>query len=230
MAPAQAPAPLPATLPSILLAPPAPGTLPPIQTTKMAKPHDAFAGGRGPIQQVQLNAPALGGGDVSTGEYQYLVQPPGPDMLFSGLKSEAGFMETLKQEWRDNGHKDRLIFPDEPVISTETYLGRSWPQYSEVVEPYFVAHKRLMFEQINYERYGWDLGIVDPPLSAAKFVADVVMLPYHAYTDPCRHFDTGAGYCLPGDPVPLLIYPPELSATGALAETAAVLTVFAVFP
>ena len=93
-----------------------------------------------------------------------------------------------------------------------------------------MAHKRLMFEQINYERYGWDLGIVDPPLSAAKFFADVVMLPYHAYTDPFRHFDTGAGYCLPGDPVPLLIYPPELSATGALAETAAVLTVFAVFP
>ena len=217
------------TLPSIPLEEPAPGTPPPIQTLKVAKPHDAFAGGRGPVQQVQLNASGLGGGDISTGEYQYLVEPPGPDRLFS-LKSEGGFMETLQQEWRDNGHKDRLIFPEEPVISTETYLGRNWPQYAEVVEPYFVAHKRLMFQQINYERYGWDLGIVDPPLSAGKFFADVVFLPYHAFTDPCRHFDTGAGYCLPGDPVPLMLYPPELSATGALAETAAVLTVFAVFP
>ena len=229
MAPAQAPAPLPVNLQPILLAPPAPGTLPPIQTTKKAKPHEPFAGVRGPIEQVQLNAPRMGGADVSTGEYQYLVEPPGPDRLFN-LHSEGGFQETLQQEWRDNGHKDRLIFPDEPVISTQTYLGRSWPQYAEVVEPYFVAHKRLMFEQINYERYGWDLGIVDPPLSAGKFVADVVMLPYHGFTDPCRHFDTGAGYCLPGDPVPLMIYPPEISATGTLAETAAVLTVFAVFP
>ena len=233
LARADAPLPLPQlsppdTLTPIAVVPPDGLTPPPIKTTSKAKPHDQFAGARAPIQQVQgYGAP---GADVSTGEYQYLVEPPGPDKLFNALDSEAEFKDRLEQEWRDNGHKDRLIFPDEEEISTETYVGRAWPQYMEIVEPYFVAHKRLEFQQINYERYGWDFGIIDPPLSAFTFFADVATLPYHAYTDPFRCYDTGAGYCLPGDPVPLLLYPPELSATGALAETAAVLTVFAVFP
>ena len=93
-----------------------------------------------------------------------------------------------------------------------------------------MCYKRLMFEQLNYERYGWDLGIIDPPLSTGAFFADVALLPYHAFTDPFRSLDTGAGYCLPGDPVPLLLYPPDLSASGTVAETAAVLAVFAIFP
>ena len=215
-------------MPAQTPAPPPIAVEPPAKPAKKVKPHEPFAGDQAPIKQVQGYGPAAGA-DVSSGEYQYLVQPPGPDKLFT-RDSEAAFMERLQQEWRDNGHKDRLIFPDEPVISTQAYAGRSWPQYNEVVEPYFVAHNRLMFQQINYERYGWDMGIIDPPLSAGMFFADVVMLPYHAFTDPFRRFDTGAGYCLPGDPTPLLLYPPDVNASGTVAETAAVLAVFAIFP
>ena len=215
LAPAQEPVALPAP--------------PPAVKTHKAKPHDQFADEHAPVQQAQAYS-ASGAADVSAGEYEYLVRPPGPDQLFSTLDSEASFVERLRQEWRDNGHHDRLPFPDEPVISTDKYLGRAWPQYAVTAEPYFVCYKRLMFEQPNYERYGWDLGIIDPPLSAGKFLLDVATLPYHAFTDPFRHYDTGAGFCLPGDPPPLLLYPPEVSLTGAVAETGAVLSVLAVFP
>jgi hypothetical protein len=196
--------------------------------THKAKPHDQFADAQAPVQQVQYGA--AGAADATAGEYQYLVEPPGPEKLFGKLDSEADFYERLRQEWRDLGHRDRLPFPEEPVISTDQYLGRAWPQYNVTAEPSFVCYQRLLFEQPNYERYGWDMGIIDPPLSAGKFFLDVAALPYHAFTDPCRCYECSAGYCLPGDPVPLLLYPPEASLTGAVAEASAVLTVLAVFP
>ena len=48
--------------------------------------------------------------------------------------------------------------------------------------------------------------------------------------DACHCYDCSAGKCLPGDPVPLLLYPPELSITGALAEGAAIAVLEVLFP
>ena len=205
--------------------PPAP---PPVFPQHKTPAHDQFAGERGFVAPAALAAP--GPYDVSAGDYQSLVTPPSSDRVFAPLDSEADLLVRMEQEWRDAGHTDRLIFPEEPIISRDRYLGRSWPQYTEIAEPNFVCYKRLMFEQINYERYGWDLGVLDPPLSTGKFFLDIAMLPYHAFTDPFRTFECNAGYCLPGDPTPLLLYPTEVSATGTLAEAGAVLGVFAVFP
>ena len=95
-----------------------------------------------------------GPANISSGEYQFLVATPSAEVLFR-LESENEFQVRLEQEWRDNAHKDRLIFPEEPIISRDKYLGRAWPQYSEIAEPNFVCYKRLMFEQLNYERQGW---------------------------------------------------------------------------
>jgi hypothetical protein len=206
---------------------PIPYNAAPVAAPKKAKPHEKFANERAPVQQVQAYSST--GADVSAGEYQFLVTPPGSDRLFQ-LEPESGFQARLQNEWRDNGHKDRLTFPDEPVLSKDAYAGRAWPEYTLIVEPNFVAHKRLLFEQINAERYGWDLGVIDPPLSASLFFADVALAPYHAFTDPFRCCDTGAGYCLPGDPVPYLLYPPEYSLTGAVAEAGAIGAVLAIFP
>ena len=55
-------------------------------------------------------------------------------------------------------------------------------------------------------------------------------MPYHMGTQPLRHYDTGAGQCLPGDPVPFLLYPPEFSLTGAIAEAGVVVALYAIFP
>jgi hypothetical protein len=56
------------------------------------------------------------------------------------------------------------------------------------------------------------------------------LYPYHQFTDPCRMFDSSAGYCLPGDPVPYKLYPEGLSVTGALGEAAVIVTLLAIFP
>jgi hypothetical protein len=160
---------------------------------------------------------------------QSLVDLPGPDKIFQ-LESESALFTRLRNEERAKGNLQPLIFPDEPVVSKDKYYGRDWPRRVEYAEPSYVCHGRLLFEQKNFERYGWDLGIVTPVVSAGAFFGDVVLLPYNAFSDPFRCYECNAGYCLPGDPVPLLLYPHECSAAGAAAEAAAVVTVLAVFP
>src|SRR5262249_38712212 len=107
---------------------------------------------------------------------------------------------------------------------------RAWPLSKMFVEPRYLCHRRLLFQQLNAERYGWDYGLFAPAISTAVFLKDFVLLPYHLGTQPCRHFECSAGWCLPGDPVPLLLYPPELSLTGAAAEGAAIATLIWLFP
>ena len=160
---------------------------------------------------------------------QSLVDLPGPDIIFR-LESEGSLFTRLRNEERAKGNLQPLVFPEEPVVSKDKYYGRDWPRRVEYAEPSFVVYKRLRFEQPNFERYGWDFGLLTPVVSAGAFFGDVVLLPYHAFSDPFRCYDSGVGYCLPGDPVPLLLYPHECSATGAVAEAAAVVTVLAVFP
>jgi hypothetical protein len=136
----------------------------------------------------------------------------------------------MRQEARDRDPLERIYFPDEPVVGREPYEGRFWPPSYLPVEPNYVCHGRLLFRQINAERYGWDAGWFHPFISAAAFFADVVTLPYHVATAPCRYYECSAGLCLPGDPVPLAIYPPEWSATGTLYQAAIVVALLAIFP
>ena len=163
-------------------------------------------------------------------EYKVQLEPPGPERLFR-LQSEARLKEQMRQESRHLGGVERIIFPEEPVVSTDRNPPRRlWPVKHEVVEPNYVCYGRLYFEQVNAERYGWELGILQPFISTGTFFTDVVLLPYHMGTDPCRHYDSNAGYCLPGDPVPYLLYPPDISLTGLAAEAVVVGGLAAAFP
>lgn len=162
-------------------------------------------------------------------EYSIQLDPPGPQKLFK-LESEAALFERMRQEARQRPNPERLEFPAEPVLSTESYAGRNFPPMAEVVQPAYVCYNRLYFEDINAERYGWDLGVVQPFLSAGKFYADVVTFPYHAFTDPTRCYECSAGYCLPGDPVPYCCYPPGLSLTGLTAQAAVVTAIPFIIP
>ena len=125
---------------------------------------------------------------------------------------------------------ERILVPEDPPIPAEGYAGRNWSPMQRLVEPGYVSYGRLLFEDKNSERYGWDLGVLQPFVSAGLFYCDLVKLPYHLATDPCRSYECSAGYCLPGDPVPYLLYPPGASLTGTFAETAAVMTLIAIFP
>jgi hypothetical protein len=161
-------------------------------------------------QRTAYQPPAGMPGGAPTDEvqgYQIQLEPPGLERLQMSLQSEESLKERIRQENRQRVPMERVIFPEEPILSREVYYGRGpiWPERQEVAIPYFVCYKRLYFEEKNSERYGWDLGLLQPLISAGAFYADVVTLPYHMATDPCRCYECSAGYCLPGDPVPCLL-------------------------
>ena len=171
---------------------------------------------------------AQSGDDIPA--YQISVTPPGPGAIFGHLDSEANLQERIRQGKHDLPGGDRITFPPEPILSTSAYAGRHWPQLQEIAEPNYVTYGRMYFEQENSERYGWDLGLMQPFLSATVFYGQVITVPYQWAMDPLRKHDSNAGYCLPGDPVPYILYPPGLSLAGGLAEAAAIISIVAIFP
>jgi hypothetical protein len=183
----------------------------------------------GPLEPIRLQQPQPPLPPPEDSQQQAIqLTPPGPERVYR-LESEASLQERMRQEAKNRG-EPRLIFPDEPILSRDAYRGREWPQRCLYAEPNVVCYGRLLFEEKNMERYGWDLGILSPVVSAGWFFKDVVLLPYHLAEDPGRCYECSSGYCLPGDPVPFLLYPPNLSISGAVVEAGSILAVLAIFP
>lgn len=177
-----------------------------------------------PLLNVDTRAPG-----EDSAELQIQLTPPGLQRV-SRLESQAALFERMRQEARERPAPERIEFPPEPDLSREPFQIRRFPRMHELVEPNYVCYGRLFFEERNSERYGWDLGILQPVVSTAAFYWDFVWLPYHIFSDPCRKYDCNAGYCLPGDPVPYLLYPPGCSLTGLFAEAAVIGGLIAMFP
>ncbi len=141
---------------------------------------------------------------------QFLIQlqPPGPERLFK-LESEANFQERIRQQTPRRPYEP-VVFPDEPVLSTSKEPPqRAWPPQRERVEPYYVCYGPLLYQQKYAERYGWDLGAIAPFVSLGTFWFDVLTAPYHLAVGPCLAEECNTGYCLPGDPTPLRLDPPQ---------------------
>ncbi len=192
----------------------------------------------GTIQTVAAQRPPAGPGlpapvpsDVpsSASEYQEYLELPGPNRVFGIFESEAASQKRMTEKAKTK-QGERLEFPASAPLSHGKYAGRNWSPAQTFVEPNYVCYHKLYFEQKNFERYGWDLGPITPVLSAGSFFLDFALMPYNFGTDPFRNYECSAGYCQPGDPVPLLLYPPELSVTGFLTEAAAIVTLVAIFP
>ena len=115
-----------------------------------------------------------------------------------------------------------LRFPPGPVIGGGvTYESKTatYPPMRINYEPLYVIHRRLHFEEKNSERYGWDLGIIQPLVSSVFFYKDVLLLPNSLASGVAYGFwDTNAGKCLPGSPTPYMLYPPGLTITGTVVE------------
>jgi hypothetical protein len=150
------------------------------------------------------------------------------------LESEAELRERMTNEAQLGINplnlKYEIMFPDYPGVPKEKLVARNWPPMTEIVEPPYACYRRLYFEQINSERYGWDLGVVSPILSQGAFYFDLLALPYHAAVEPVRRYECNAGYYLPGDPVPLMLYPLEFSWSGLAAEAAVAGLAVVLFP
>lgn len=191
-----------------------------------------------PIQPVQATQPPLRAPlfdpnkDAPVG-FSINLDPPGPERLFR-LESEDSLKERMRQEKRTQANVERIVFPETVVLPSTpydpTWREKNWLAMERAVEPYYLVHGRLLFQQLNFERYGWDLGPVTPFVSAGSFIADFLMVPYNLAKDPFRRWDASSGWALPGDPTPLMIYPVGVSASGSLTEAIVVFAIIACFP
>ena len=131
----------------------------------------------------------------------------------------------------------RKKFPETPPPGKpgEAYVTKavreSYPPARYAIEPVYVVHRRLYYEELNSERYGWDTGFAQPLVSTLAFYKDVLLWPAKLASYPCDRYDASAGKCLPGSPVPYLIYPQEISLFGATVGAATIVgTAGFVFP
>lgn len=155
---------------------------------------------------------------------------PGPQRLFM-RDSEQAFLERIAQEAKKTPGSQRAIFPESPIISKEKHQPRRWDGMPVVtVEPGYVCHRRLLFEQPAFERTGYNFGILQPAIGVGLFYYDLALMPYHAFSDLHNLGECSAGKCLPGDPAPLYLRRERFSVTGLVAEGASVVGLLYLFP
>lgn len=105
------------------------------------------------------------------------------------------------------------------------------PPKPVLLEPGFVVHRRLYFEEKNAERYGWSIGMAQPILSSLYFAKDILLWPSNLMSTCRERYSTNAGKFLPGSPVPYYLYPPEVTLVGGtFGAVAIVATVFLIAP
>jgi hypothetical protein len=150
---------------------------------------------------------------------------PGRNVIFQMYTDPA--LEKIIVDFVANENKiDPAKIPFPPVVNRVAPPGAvytpktvNYPPGKVFYEPSYVVHRRLHFEEKNAERYGWDFGIVQPVISTLYFYKDTLLWPNSLGTGLVTGFwDTSAGKCLPGSPVPYLLYPPNITMTGMLFE------------
>ncbi len=163
---------------------------------------------------------------------------PGPQTIFK-RDSERDFFERMRRQMKRSSSD--FLLPQETPLSKEVIRQTSYPRidpmggqpfarHEERVEPNYVCHRRLLFEQPNFERYGYDFGILQPGICLGLFWYDVAMLPYHMWSDLGDRVECSAGKCLPGDPTPLVVIPEHFSVTGLVAEAGTVFGILYAIP
>jgi len=134
----------------------------------------------------------------------------------------------------DAAYERTLQFP--PVAEVgggQTYQAKTatYPPMQTTYDALYIVHRRLHFEDKNSERYGWDLGAIQPLVSTLLFYKDVAMWPQSLASGVHYGFwDTNAGKCLPGSPTPYFLYPPGLTITGSAFEGVLLTGLAFVFP
>jgi hypothetical protein len=163
-------------------------------------------------------------------DYQILLEPPSPQALFYRLDSDKALEARMRQQALQRKPPEPVQWPEQPVVSNEKFKERAFARNSMIAEPSFVTYNRLYFEEKNAERYGWDLGALQPVVSSAYVCLDCAFLPYQIAAKPFKRGDTSAGECWPGDSVPYILYPPNISVPGSMLEAAVVVGLIAIFP
>jgi hypothetical protein len=80
------------------------------------------------------------------------------------------------------------------------------------------CHRPLLFEEVNLERHGHRIPLIQPVLSAAHFFGRVPAVPYLAVSEKYRVCQYTLGHYRPGSPAPYVWYYPSFSLDGAALE------------
>jgi hypothetical protein len=137
------------------------------------------------------------------------------------MESDTQLLDRVVKELRAEG-LEYVTFAGLPALEPLAPPGAmyrpktlAYPPIKQLIEPNFHGHRRLYFEEKNAERFGWDLGIVQPVISTLYFYKDTLLWPAKLASHPFERYDSSAGKCLPGSAVPYYLYPPEVSLFGA---------------
>ena len=212
------------------LAAPRVGELPGLPAIAPAEPK-AFQPSPTPQPPMPPAAASAGDSDSETlADYNIETKPPKLDRLYR-MDSETTLKKRITDEIRKRPKPENDIkFPEYKPLTDDQYQARQMGGLIKQIEPNYLVHERLYCEELNAERYGWDLGVIHPIVSSAYALKDFAFLPYNFATRPYQRFETNAGKCYPGDPVPYLLYPLEVSVTGAAWETGLIFAAFALVP
>ena len=199
-----------------------------VQAKEIPPPPPTVPGGDPPKPPI-LGVPLRSSQDLFSAYVR--LEPPGREKVFGARETEKELEQRFSQLEKDAG-RESIQFPEKPTLTTgETTVTRQLAPTVIYQEPSFVVYGRLYFEEKNAERYGWNMGsVLQPMVSTAWVFNDTFWFPKHLFSYNHRRFDTNAGLCWPGDPVPFLLYPPEFTLSGSLLETALVIGMFAAIP
>lgn len=175
--------------------------------------------------------------------------PPGPDAPAPALPRYPGALPNAAEVFRfdDDRELNRRILTDlgrpleeavrvppaKLVAADVTYKPKTsdYPPTQILLEPNYVVHRRLYYEERNAERYGWDAGLIQPLISTGYFYKDVLMAPHNLVAGGLRErYQTSAGKCLPGDPVPYNLYPPGFTPGGLVVGGGIITGLAFIFP
>jgi hypothetical protein len=93
-----------------------------------------------------------------------------------------------------------------------------------------VAHRPLYFEEVNLERHGYRVPLIQPVLSGAHFFGRLPALPYLMFSEGHRQARYTLGHYQPGSMAPYAWYLPRPSLEGGIVEAAAVTGLLFAFP
>ena len=141
--------------------------------------------------------------------------------LSARTKPEAGEMPTNYAAAR---------FAREGAVAHRMGFSRSQTETEMMWEAPAVCHRPLYFEDINLERYGYKVPLIQPALSAAHFFGRVPLLPYMMVSEGHRKCQYTLGHYRPGDYAPYSLYVPRLRLDASAAELAAAASVILIFP
>src|SRR5207244_10717345 len=105
-----------------------------------------------------------------------------PDRIFPVLARAAPEKYARKRIRENNPALKGELLPSPPIPNVgegKPYVSKtaSYPPMQASYYSTYVVHRRLHFEDKNTERYGWDLGIIQPAVSAFLFYKDVFLWP-----------------------------------------------------